>query len=139
VFVFENRGEAIGVTMRHPHGQIYAYPFVTPHTRAQLESIGMHGPSSSRTSVVRAGIGARRAQWRALTAVPSPRWPIEVHMLPHCHIPDFAATSEAEETNCRALPAAAARHEALRHPDALHRGVASGTVSVSRGDIRLML
>ena len=32
VFCFENRGEEIGVTLHHPHGQIYAYPFVTPRT-----------------------------------------------------------------------------------------------------------
>ena len=32
VFPFENRGEEIGVTLHHPHGQIYAYPFVTPKT-----------------------------------------------------------------------------------------------------------
>lgn len=30
VFPFENRGEAVGVTLHHPHGQIYAYPFVPP-------------------------------------------------------------------------------------------------------------
>ncbi len=28
VFPFENRGEVVGVTMPHPHGQIYAYPFL---------------------------------------------------------------------------------------------------------------
>ncbi len=33
VFCFENRGEEIGVTLHHPHGQIYAYPFVTPRSR----------------------------------------------------------------------------------------------------------
>src|SRR5690606_5187310 len=32
IFPFENRGEAIGVTLPHPHGQIYAYPYVTPRT-----------------------------------------------------------------------------------------------------------
>ncbi len=30
VFCFENRGQDIGVTLHHPHGQIYAYPYVTP-------------------------------------------------------------------------------------------------------------
>ncbi|APD09684.1 MULTISPECIES: galactose-1-phosphate uridylyltransferase [Thermus] len=30
VMPFENRGEAVGVTLHHPHGQIYAYPFVPP-------------------------------------------------------------------------------------------------------------
>src|SRR5215218_1293378 len=28
VFIFENKGEAIGVTLHHPHGQIYGYPFI---------------------------------------------------------------------------------------------------------------
>ena len=28
--MFENRGVEIGVTLSHPHGQIYAYPFVPP-------------------------------------------------------------------------------------------------------------
>src|SRR6202050_4124478 len=32
LYCFENRGEEIGVTLRHPHGQIYAFPFVTPRT-----------------------------------------------------------------------------------------------------------
>lgn len=31
VFIFENRGEEIGVTLSHPHGQIYAYPFMPPY------------------------------------------------------------------------------------------------------------
>ena len=30
VFIFENRGREIGVTLPHPHGQIYAFPFVPP-------------------------------------------------------------------------------------------------------------
>ena len=36
VFPFENRGEEIGVTLHHPHGQIYGYPFVTPRTGRML-------------------------------------------------------------------------------------------------------
>ena len=32
VYCFENKGEEIGVTLHHPHGQIYAFPFVTPRT-----------------------------------------------------------------------------------------------------------
>ena len=34
VFCFENRGVEIGVTLHHPHGQIYAYPFLPPRTRS---------------------------------------------------------------------------------------------------------
>ena len=38
VFIFENRGEAVGVTIHHPHGQIYAYPFIPLRVRMELES-----------------------------------------------------------------------------------------------------
>ena len=36
VYCFENRGEEIGVTLHHPHGQIYAFPFVTPRTERMV-------------------------------------------------------------------------------------------------------
>lgn len=38
VFIFENRGEAVGVTMPHPHGQIYGYPFVPKKIGLELDS-----------------------------------------------------------------------------------------------------
>ncbi|MBV9612889.1 MAG: galactose-1-phosphate uridylyltransferase [Acidobacteriaceae bacterium] len=38
VAVFENSGEAVGVTMPHPHGQIYAMPFVPPLVEKELAS-----------------------------------------------------------------------------------------------------
>ena len=38
VFIFENKGEAIGVTLHHPHGHIYAYPFIPPHPKRELDA-----------------------------------------------------------------------------------------------------
>ncbi|HWR08634.1 galactose-1-phosphate uridylyltransferase [Sporomusa sp.] len=38
IFQFENRGEEVGVTMPHPHGQIYAYPFVPQKIQVELDS-----------------------------------------------------------------------------------------------------
>jgi UDPglucose--hexose-1-phosphate uridylyltransferase len=38
VFIFENKGEAIGVTLHHPHGQIYAYPFIPPRPKKELQA-----------------------------------------------------------------------------------------------------
>ena len=37
VLPFENRGVEVGVTLHHPHGQIYAYPFVPPVPARMLE------------------------------------------------------------------------------------------------------
>jgi len=42
VAVFENTGLAIGVTMPHPHGQIYAFPFVPPMVQTELDSAAAH-------------------------------------------------------------------------------------------------
>jgi UDPglucose--hexose-1-phosphate uridylyltransferase len=38
VFIFENKGEAIGVTLHHPHGQIYGFPFVPPRPAEELQA-----------------------------------------------------------------------------------------------------
>ena len=38
IFQFENRGEEVGVTMPHPHGQIYAYPFLPQKIQVELDS-----------------------------------------------------------------------------------------------------
>ena len=37
VFIFENKGEEIGVTLHHPHGQLYAFSEVPPFVRRELE------------------------------------------------------------------------------------------------------
>lgn len=38
IFEFENRGEEVGVTMPHPHGQLYGYPFVPLKLKVELDS-----------------------------------------------------------------------------------------------------
>ncbi|MEV7619716.1 galactose-1-phosphate uridylyltransferase [Microbacterium sp. NPDC089321] len=99
VFPFENRGEAIGVTLPHPHGQIYSYPYVTPRTQRLLDSIHRTAPDlmqrvldSERDSdrVVLQG-----EHWTAFVPFAA-RWPLEVHLMPHRHAPDFAALTDAE-------------------------------------------
>ncbi|WP_435829267.1 galactose-1-phosphate uridylyltransferase, partial [Pseudonocardia alni] len=42
VFPFENRGAEIGVTLSHPHGQIYAYPYVPPFPQRMLAHVAAH-------------------------------------------------------------------------------------------------
>lgn len=48
VFAFENKGEAIGVTLHHPHGQIYAYPFVPPRVQRELDTARAHYEKTKR-------------------------------------------------------------------------------------------
>lgn len=42
VMIFENKGREIGVTLEHPHGQIYGYPFIPPTMATRLESEDRH-------------------------------------------------------------------------------------------------
>ncbi|MCP2326582.1 UDPglucose--hexose-1-phosphate uridylyltransferase [Hamadaea flava] len=104
VFCFENRGVEIGVTMHHPHGQIYAYPYVTPRTRQHLAAARRHLAATGRNlyaDVLAAEIAdgarvlARNDHWTAF--VPAfARWPFEVHLAPHRQVPDLAALSDEE-------------------------------------------
>lgn len=48
VFIFENRGKEIGVTITHPHGQIYAYPFIPPKIKTELDSSKRYMEKHSR-------------------------------------------------------------------------------------------
>lgn len=38
IFEFENRGEEVGVTIHHPHGQLYAYSFIPVKIREELDN-----------------------------------------------------------------------------------------------------
>jgi UDPglucose--hexose-1-phosphate uridylyltransferase len=104
VFCFENRGAEIGVTLSHPHGQIYAYPFLTPRTRRMLDSARAHRErtwsnlfSDILAAEQRSGerIVARGDLWTAFVPFAA-RWPLEVHLYPHSHAPDLPALSEPE-------------------------------------------
>ena len=106
VFPFENRGEAIGVTLGHPHGQIYAYPYITPRTERLLASVEAYGPTlfDDILDFERAGERMLLAgeHWSAFVPFAA-RWPLEVHLMPHRQVADFAETSEAERTELATL------------------------------------
>ncbi len=48
VFIFENKGEVIGVTIPHPHGQIYAFPFIPPRIQREIDSSQRHRRDTGR-------------------------------------------------------------------------------------------
>jgi UDPglucose--hexose-1-phosphate uridylyltransferase len=104
VFCFENRGEEVGVTLHHPHGQIYAYPFVTPRTERMLAQAAAHRDRTG-TNLLRDVLDAeRRAETRVILSgehwtayVPAAiRWPVEIHLAPHRDVPDLPSLDDAE-------------------------------------------
>jgi len=99
IFPFENRGEAIGVTLPHPHGQIYAYPYVTPRTSRVLESVDRTArdlfPRILEFEQGSERVVLRGEHWTAFVPFAA-RWPLEVHLMPHRQVPDLAETTAAE-------------------------------------------
>ena len=99
VFPFENRGEEIGVTLHHPHGQIYSYPFVSPRTRSLIDSMSQHRGDFFQDLVDFESSSERKIfeSEHFVAFVPyAARWPIEIHMLPKRHIQDLSQLTEQE-------------------------------------------
>jgi galactose-1-phosphate uridylyltransferase (family 1) len=104
VFIFENRGREIGVTLPHPHGQIYAFPFVPPKVDRMLEMARRHRTSTGGNlfrdvldAERRAGtrVVATSEHWTAYVPAAA-RWPIEVHLAPHRDVADLTGLSGPE-------------------------------------------
>ncbi|CAM5664202.1 Galactose-1-phosphate uridylyltransferase OS=Streptomyces alboniger OX=132473 GN=galT PE=3 SV=1 [Streptomyces alboniger] len=106
VFCFENRGSEIGVTLGHPHGQIYAYPFVTPRTELMLRSLAAHKAETGGRNLFDDVLADERAGERVVLEgehwvafVPyAAHWPYEVHLYPKRRVPDLLALDEAART-----------------------------------------
>jgi UDPglucose--hexose-1-phosphate uridylyltransferase len=104
VFCFENRGEEIGVTLTHPHGQIYGYPYLTPRTAVMLEQARQHriqhGSNLFGDLLAREIADGSRivAHTDAFTAVVpfAARWPVEVHIYPNRFVRNLIELSEHE-------------------------------------------
>ncbi|MFJ4409894.1 MULTISPECIES: galactose-1-phosphate uridylyltransferase [unclassified Streptomyces] len=103
VFPFENRGAEIGVTLGHPHGQIYAYPFVTPRTALMLRSLAEHRERTGGRNLFDDVLADERADGRRIVLtgehwtafVPyAAHWPYEVHLYPHRRVPDLLGLDE---------------------------------------------
>lgn len=60
VFPFENRGEEVGVTMHHPHGQIYAYSYVPLKLELELAACREHRESHGDCLICRMNAEERR-------------------------------------------------------------------------------
>ncbi|GHE70424.1 galactose-1-phosphate uridylyltransferase [Streptomyces spiralis] len=102
VFCFENRGAEIGVTLGHPHGQIYAYPFTTPRTALMLRSLAAHKDATGGENLFDAVLARELADERIVLEsdhwvafVPyAAHWPYEVHLYPRRRVPDLLALDE---------------------------------------------
>lgn len=128
VMVFENRGEAVGVTLHHPHGQIYAFPFIPPiperelhHSREHYERTGRCLLCDVLVEELRAAGGepaggrivVENEDW--VVFVPFfARFPYETMVLPRRHVPSILELTNAQRWQlASALKAILSRYDAL--------------------------
>jgi UDPglucose--hexose-1-phosphate uridylyltransferase len=103
VYIFENKGEEIGVTLHHPHGQIYALPFVPPFAEAELRAAREHRDITGRClhcDELKAETEGPRllfVESSMAAFVPNAaRWPYEVHVYPRRHVASIDDLDEVE-------------------------------------------
>ena len=95
VLIFENRGVEVGVTLHHPHGQIYGYPFLPPVPQLEL-SADQRLRGCAPCALLREELaGGRRVIYEnehVVAYVPyAARWAYEVHVVLREHRPNLLA------------------------------------------------
>ncbi len=106
VYIFENTGVAIGVTMPHPHGQIYSFPFIPPYVERELGAA--QGYFGERGECVYCNVlEGEKADGRRIVEenehftafVPfAARFPSEIQIYARRHVSKLANLSDAEKT-----------------------------------------
>ncbi|HUA76008.1 MAG TPA: galactose-1-phosphate uridylyltransferase [Solirubrobacteraceae bacterium] len=100
VMIFENRGVEVGVTLHHPHGQIYAYPFMPPvpaAERAADERLGGCAPCELLRRELSDGERVLIERESVVAYVPhAARWAYEVHVAMRAHRPSLLECEPAE-------------------------------------------
>ncbi len=122
VLPFENRGVEVGVTLHHPHGQIYAYPFVpeVPRQMNELEQtyFARTGMSLIETMIERElndGVRLLYAGPHAVSFVPMcARYPYEVWVAPRKAVADLSHLDAAQRADlARALKTTLLKYDGL--------------------------
>lgn len=122
VLAFENRGAEVGVTLHHPHGQIYAYPQVPP-VPARMQEVAEryhreHGRGVLQDLIQRELESAERVLYRgpeAVAFVPAcARYPYEVWVAPIEPVATFCDLGDAQRRDlARALRTMLMKYEKL--------------------------
>ena len=103
VYVFENRGVEVGVTLHHPHGQIYGYPFLPPVPALELAADArLDGCAVCRLNEAELADGRRVIHEDECVVVYVPRaarWPYEVARL-HARAPSQPVRVRAPRAEC---------------------------------------
>jgi len=122
VLPFENRGAEVGVTLHHPHGQIYAYPVVPPVPAGMQAHAREHHAQQGRTPLQDLIAGERGDGRRMLYEGPHAvafvpvcaRYPYEAWVAPIAPVETFGRLTEAQRGDvARALKTVLMKYDGL--------------------------
>ena len=104
VYIFENRGREVGATLPHPHGQLYAFPFIPKRIEAKLSALSEYYDEHGRCGVCDVIEEELKLKERIIyendafiAFVPFyARWPYEVHVYPKRHVSSIVQLTNFE-------------------------------------------
>jgi UDPglucose--hexose-1-phosphate uridylyltransferase len=111
VFIFENRGREIGVTLTHPHGQIYAFPFIPPRVEREHAAASAHFAATGQClhcDIVAEELShgrrivAQSEGWLAYVPFAA-RLPYEVHVTAAAHRASLLELTDVERDGLAAI------------------------------------
>ncbi len=147
VYIFENRGVEVGVTLHHPHGQIYGYPFLPPVAaleRAADERLGGCAPCALIARERAAGTRLLLENGAVIGYVPeAARWPYEAHLamvghrrsLLECEPEELRLLSEALQRLVCGYDALFARQ--MPYVMAVHQAPTAGGLGSQEGHLHI--
>jgi UDPglucose--hexose-1-phosphate uridylyltransferase len=107
IAAFENRGEEVGVTLTHPHGQIYAYSYIPPKVEKMLSVAKKYKDQTgkvlfdeiiAREILEKDRIIAKNDRWVAFVPYAS-RYSFEIHVAPLNPVADLTQLTEADRAS----------------------------------------
>ena len=107
IFMFENKGEPVGVTMPHPHGQIYGYSVVPKRIEEELSNSKKHFEKTGKCLICDLLENEMKENLRVITenddfAVILPffsDYPYGVYIISKKHIQNITELTEEEKNN----------------------------------------
>ncbi|KLO24590.1 MULTISPECIES: galactose-1-phosphate uridylyltransferase [unclassified Marinitoga] len=105
IFIFENKGKEVGATLPHPHGQLYAFPFLPPRIKAKMQSMKkwyVEKKTCTICEIIKEEIKINERiiydTENFIALVPFyARYPYEVHIYPKRHIETIYELSNKEK------------------------------------------
>lgn len=115
VLPFENRGREIGVTLDHPHGQIYAFSHIPALIAREADSFMHSNPLDNVASQINPALILAQNECGLVMVPEWGRYPFETWVVPHRRMASPAEFSADERRQFAAL-----MHDAVSRLDAVH-------------------